>query len=44
MLFTKKKMAVCPQTHPAHTNTLSRQHAEILEVTLGTKITYFCDL
>jgi hypothetical protein len=39
-----KKIAVCSQTHPKHTNTLSRQNAEVLGFTLGTKITYLCDL
>ena len=44
MLFTGKKIVVCPQTHPKHTNTLSEQNAEVLGVTLGTKITHLCDL
>jgi len=44
MLFTGKKITVCSQTHPKHINKLSGQNAEVLGVTLGTKITYLCDL
>jgi hypothetical protein len=39
-----EKIAVWSQAHPKHTNTLSRQNAAVLGFTLGTKITYLCDL
>ena len=43
MLY-REIIAVCPQTHTKHKNTLCGQNSEVFDVTLGTGITSFCDL